>query len=173
MMTNKELPKVFLRALEPEDLNLIYEVENDECIWDMGVTNVPYSKYLLLDYISSATGDIFTDKQVRLIVEDQDHQAIGMVDLMNFDPKHNRAELGIVIKKSFRKKGYGSAAISKIIDYSRNVLHLHQVYCFVAANNESSVRLLQSSGFQKTMLLKEWLFDGKEYHPAYFFQSFL
>lgn len=172
-MTNDTLPKIFLRAMEPEDLHLIYEVENDESIWDMGVTNVPYSKYLLLDYISNATGDIFADKQVRMIVENEAHETIGITDLMDFDPKHNRAELGIVIKKPFRNKGYGQATIAKIVEYSKKVLHLHQIFCFVAEDNEKSCKMLQSSGFQDTMVLKDWLYDGEEYHAAKFFQRFL
>lgn len=171
-MIKDALPKVFLRAMEPEDLHLIYEVENDEGIWDMGVTNVPYSQYLLLDYISNATGDIYADKQVRLIVENEAHEAVGIADLMDFDPKHNRAELGIVIKKPFRKQGYGRASIAKIAEYGKKVLHLHQIFSFVAENNISSVRMLQESGFQKSTVLKDWLFDGKEYHGAYFFQRF-
>lgn len=173
MMKNEVLPEIFLRAMEPEDLHLIYEVENDEGIWDMGVTNVPYSKYLLLEYISNATGDIFADKQVRLIVENGEHEAIGLADLMDFDPKHNRAELGIVIKKAFRHQGYGKATIQKMIEYGRKVLHLHQIFCFVAKTNESSMNMLQDAGFQRSMILKDWLFDGKEYHSAYFFQIFL
>lgn len=171
-MTKDTLPKVFLRAMEPEDLHLIYEVENEEGIWDMGVTNVPYSQYLLLDYISNATGDIYADKQVRLIVENEAHEAVGVADLMDFDPKHNRAELGIVIKKPFRKLGYGRAAIAKMSEYAEKVLHLHQIFCFVAENNIPSRKMLQTSGFQESTLLKEWLFDGKEYHAAYFFQRF-
>lgn len=173
MMKKENLPEVFLRALEPEDLHLIYEVENDEDIWDMGITNVPYSKYLLLDYISNATGDIFADKQVRLIVENKAHEAIGIADLMDFDPKHNRAELGIVIKKPFRNMGYGKATMIKMMKYCKKVIHLHQIFCFVAENNSSSAKMLQDIGFQRSTLLKDWLFDGVEYHSAYFFQIFL
>ena len=61
-----EKPQVKLRALEPEDLNFLYEIENDEMIWNVGLTNVPYSKNLLLDYIASSSGDIFSDKQVQI-----------------------------------------------------------------------------------------------------------
>ena len=33
--------KIHLRALEPEDLDFLYEMENDESLWEMGGTNVP------------------------------------------------------------------------------------------------------------------------------------
>ena len=38
-------PTITLRALEPEDLDALYAIENDTEIWDVGHTNVPYSKY--------------------------------------------------------------------------------------------------------------------------------
>lgn len=93
-----EKPQVKLRALEPEDLNFLYEIENDEMIWNVGLTNVPYSKNLLLDYIASSSGDIFSDKQVRMIIVNERGEDVGMVDLIDFSPAHQRAELGLVIK---------------------------------------------------------------------------
>ena len=94
--------KIRLRALEPEDLDFLYEIENDESLWEVGGTNVPYSRQVLLDYITTATADIYIDKQVRLIVENEQQEAVGIIDLMNFDPRHQRAELGIVIKPQIR-----------------------------------------------------------------------
>ncbi len=61
--------KIFLRALEPEDLDFLYEMENDESLWEVGSTNVPYSRQMLLDYIATACADIYADRQVRFIIE--------------------------------------------------------------------------------------------------------
>ena len=36
---------ISLRALEPEDLELIYRLENDPDIWRWGTTTVPYSRF--------------------------------------------------------------------------------------------------------------------------------
>ena len=44
-----ESNKVRLRAMEPEDLDLLYEIENDIETWHVGAGNVPYSRYLLHD----------------------------------------------------------------------------------------------------------------------------
>ena len=85
------LPVVHLRAMEPEDLDFLYDIENDTNVWQVGVTNVPYSRYLLHDYIAQSTGDIYADGQVRLIVEDDAHQTIGLLDIINFSPTHQRA----------------------------------------------------------------------------------
>lgn len=95
-------PNIRLRALELEDLDFLYHIENDDRLWELGVSNVPYSRRVLLDYITSASADIYVDNQVRLIVENEQNEQVGILDLTDFDPRHHRAELGIVIKRSFR-----------------------------------------------------------------------
>ena len=159
--------------MEPEDLEFLYGIENDDRLWNVGVTNVPYSRSMLLDYITSATGDIFADKQVRLMIDNEVGETIGMVDLMDFSPIHRRAELGLVIRKEHRGRGYASAVLDKIADYGRKVIHLHQIYAIVPEYNEKCIKVLELSDFQKTTRLNAWLFDGKKYSDAIFFQKFL
>ena len=125
------MKKIKLRALEPEDLDLLYTIENDMSLWDVGITNVPYSRYVLHDYIAQAKDDIYSDRQVRLIVENEDGEVVGMADVVNFDPQHRRAELGIVIQKDFRHAGYAFAAVQEVLQYSLHILHLHQVYVII------------------------------------------
>lgn len=165
--------KINLRAMEMEDLDFLYEVENDRSLWGVGCTNVPYSRQMLIDYITSASADIYSDKQVRLIAEDEEHQTVGIVDLVNFDPRHQRAELGLVIRQESRGKGYAREAILQVLAYAKQILHLHQVYAVVSIQNEKAAKMLQATGFECGKTLKEWLFDGENYVDAYIFQSFL
>lgn len=44
--------RVRLRALEPEDLELLYRWENDPELWEVGNTLAPYSRYILKEYIA-------------------------------------------------------------------------------------------------------------------------
>ena len=172
MMNTDQNVRVSLRAMEPEDLDVLFEIENDERDWNVGVTNVPYSRSLLLDYIMNTSGDIYADKQVRLMIENEGKVTVGIVDLVNFSPTHLRAELGLVIKKEFRDRGYGASVVRKVCEYGRNVLHLHQIYAIVPKNNISCSKMLEDVGFQVNMVLKEWLFDGKSYADAQLFQIF-
>lgn len=167
------MKKVCLRAMEPEDLELLYGIENDREQWDVGVTNVPYSRYLLRDYIARATGDIYVDKQVRLMVENTAGQTVGIVDLVDFQPRHLRAEVGIVILREHRRKGYATEAVSELLDYARDVLHLHQLYAVVPERNIPSRRLFTKNGFHASMELKDWLRDGDGYQRALVMQTFL
>ena len=164
------MSKIKLRAIEPEDLDLLYQIENDTSLWNVGCTNVPYSRYTLHDYIANSSDDIYADRQLRLIIEREDGGTVGMIDLMNFSPQHLRAEVGIVILNSERRKGYGLAALHQLCVYARQVLHLHQLYGIVADGNESALRLFEKADFQQQSVLHEWLFDGKNYKDAVIMQ---
>ena len=52
--------------MEPEDLDTLYTLENDRTVWGVSATNVPYSRSVLIDYITSSKSDIYADRQVRL-----------------------------------------------------------------------------------------------------------
>jgi len=167
------LPYVHLRAIEPEDLDNLYAIENDTSLWNVGATSVPYSRYTLYEYIANSRNDIYTDRQVRLMIENEERQIVGIIDLINYDPKHQRAEVGIVIKKCFRAKGYGQAAMMKIRHYALDILHIHQLYACVNESNVESKRMFEKCGFVQFCELKDWLFDGKAYNKALLMQLFL
>ena len=76
--------KIRLRAMEPEDLDVLYQIENNQKLWDVGTTNVPYSRFALQNYIVSQTNDIFADRQLRLMIENEEGQTIGIIDIINF-----------------------------------------------------------------------------------------
>lgn len=167
------IPTIYLRATEPDDLDSLFEIENDMEIWDVGATNVPYSRYVLYDYIANTKNDIYADRQARLMIEDEQHNTVGIVDFINFDPKNQKTEIGIVIKKKYRNRGLALATLTKIKEYSLSVLHLHQIYAYVNSDNKHSLQMFEKCGFIKSATLKDWLFDGKKYHEAILMQLFL
>lgn len=167
------MKRINLRPVEPEDLELLYALENDMQLWTVGQTNVPYSRYLLREYVASNTCDIYADRQMRLMVEDLEGNVVGIVDITNFEPQHNRAELGLVVLEQYRHHGYGKEIIDCILDYSRRIIHLHQLYAVIAADNTASLNLFSSLGFQVTHELTDWLYDGEKYGSAVFLQLFL
>lgn len=165
-------PTVHLRAIEPEDLDMLYRIENDVNLWQVGVTNVPYSRYALHDYVANASGDIYADHQVRLIIENDRKEVVGIADVVNFDPGNRRAEIGLVIEKPFRGQGYGYSTMLELSRYALNVLHLHQLYAVIDAANDNCLQLFRQLGFQESASLKDWLFNGREYHDAIVMQTF-
>lgn len=164
---------VRLRAMEPEDLDMLYGIENDSEVWDVGENNVPYSRYILHDYIAHAQADIYVDRQVRMVIVSAEGTAVGVVDVVNFSPTHRRAEVSIIIMKAHRHKGYGQAALLQVMAYAQHTLHLHQLYAVVGEGNEASEALFRKVGFVPQTSLTDWLYDGRQYHSATLMQRIL
>ncbi|MGI6320000.1 MAG: GNAT family N-acetyltransferase [Bacteroidales bacterium] len=150
--------KITLRPIEPSDVDLLYKWENDPKIMKVSHNLTPFSKHILTEYINSAHQDIYTVKQLRLIIEiAETKRAIGTIDLFDFDPQHKRAGIGILIDEDFQNQGYGFQTLEEIKDYSKNTLGLHQLYCNIAINNKNSISLFEKSGFVQCGLKKDWL----------------
>jgi len=167
---------VRLRAAEPEDLELAYNLENDVRLWQYGSTSAPYSRFALKQFLEQNTADIFADKQVRLTVDvrlretasaadDSRWTAVGFVDLNDFDPLHNRAELGMALLPGYEGRGIGQRALAQLIDYAA-AIHLHTIYAIIAEDNKKASRIFELAGFTPSAHLCDWLFDGTEYHDA-------
>lgn len=153
-----------LRAIEPSDIDVLYQWENDTETWMVSNTQSPFSRFVLEQYITSSHQDIYSVKQLRLIICNEENKAIGSIDLFDFDPNHLRAGVGILIaEKADRKKGYASEALSLLMDYCFSVLNLHQLYCNITIDNEPSILLFQKHGFQITGMKKQWVRDGESF----------
>ncbi len=163
---------IYLRALEPEDLEFIYAIENDEDIWEVSNTQTPYSKFLIRQYLENAHQDIYEAKQLRLaICTNTSDKAIGLIDLFEFDPKNNRAGIGIVIQNvEDRSKGYGKEALGLVIDFSFTQLQLHQLFANIGVENSSSLNLFAIFGFQKIGVKKDWIYTNNNYQDEAIFQ---
>ena len=62
---------IMLRALEPEDLELLYEWENNEIYWTLSNTVAPFSKFILKRYLENSHKNIYETGQLRL--DDRPH----------------------------------------------------------------------------------------------------
>ena len=132
---------IYLRALEPTDLDFLYQLENDTSIWEISGTLRPYSKKVLRLYLENAHRDIYEVKQLRLCICDKDDQCIGLIDVFDFDPKNRRAGIGIVIANpDNRNKGIGAEALDLLCDYAFSVLDLHQLYANILEENHPGGR---------------------------------
>ncbi|MBW3520459.1 GNAT family N-acetyltransferase [Flavobacterium sp. NKUCC04_CG] len=155
---------VYLRALEPDDLEFVYQLENEEALWEVSNTQTPYSRFLIHQYLENAHLDIYETKQLRLVICLQaSKEAVGLIDLFDFDPKNQRAGIGIVInKQENRLQGIGSEALELLINYAFHHLHLHQLYANISTDNMSSERLFIKFGFQCIGVKKDWIRVGTD-----------
>ena len=153
---------IFLRALESEDINYLFSIENNEKYWSISDSQIPFSRYLLNRYLKNSNMDIYEAKQLRLVITDFQNITIGLIDLFDIDFKNNRAGVAIIINEKMRSKGFAKEALELLIQYSKTHLSLHQLYCNILEDNTHSVNLFKSVEFKQVGLKKDWIkFDGK------------
>lgn len=161
-----------LRAPEPEDLDLLYKWENDTTIWENGASIVPFSRYSIKQYLIDYKHDIYTDKQLRLMISlKETNVPIGTVDLYDYDPFHGRAGVGILIENNLRRKGYGLQALHLLEEYAFRFLHLNQLYAIIPEKNSKSIQLFTKAAYRQTGLLEKWLVSDGSYYNAVVMQK--
>ena len=106
---NIEGRTIRLRAVEPGDVDLMYEWENDCDIWPVSGTTEPFSRHQLERFVERHQDivGVLCDGQLRLIIETLlSSKPVGAIDLFEYDPIHRRAGIGILIyEQSDRGRG--------------------------------------------------------------------
>jgi len=150
---------VYLRALEPTDLDFLFQLENNEAVWEVSNTTSPFSRFVLKQYLENSHKDIYEAKQLRLVIcISESNKAIGCIDLFNFEPKHKRVGVGILIASEENKqKGFSFEALQLLKNYVFSHLELHQIYAGIIEDNTASIKLFEKAGFIKTGTKKDWI----------------
>ncbi len=168
-MISLQAKNIKLRALEPEDLDFLFQTENNTLFWEVSGTQAPFSKYILSQYLANAHQDIYEAKQLRLIIEYKE-KPIGMIDLFDFDPKNHHAGIGIILLKEFQNKGYASESLGLFIKYAFNTLNLHQLYANITTDNVNSIKLFTTHHFNLVGVKKDWIFTKNTYKDENLYQ---
>ena len=173
MMTLKG-KDIELRALEPSDLDFLYLLENDESVWEVSNTTTPFSKFILKQYLENSHRDIFDVKQLRLVISlASENKPIGFIDLFDFEPKHHRVGLGVVIfSEEDRGKGFAFQSIEMVCNYAFLHLDVHQVYANITEDNTKSIELFKKAGFLSSGMKKDWISSEGQYKNEMIFQLF-
>jgi len=169
MRTNK----IHLRALEIDDLEFLFDIENDRKLWKISYTILPFSKNHLKKYIKESNLDIFSEKQFRFVISLENKVPIGLIDLFDFDPVNHRAGIGIVIKEMHRNNGYALESIKLIEDISIKKLQIHQLYVNIGIDNKISLDLFKNLGYVEVGIKKDWNYFEGHYTDEVLFQKIL
>lgn len=167
-------PDILLRKLEPDDLPLLYQWENDADTWLDGDTHNPLSQEDLRDYIMRTTGDIFRDGQLRLMIclaSDStadtplkggavSAEPVGCIDLYDVDVRNRKAAVAIYIAPNRRGEGIASQALMQLKSYVVNTLCFRLLYALVRKSNQASESLFLSAGFERVAVLPKWINEG-------------
>ena len=163
---------LYLRALEPEDLEVLYKWENDTEVWKFGSAMSPYSKFALRQYIADAQTDIFQSKQLRFMITlHEGNTTVGTIDLYDFDALNSRCGVGIYIDSRSRKNRFALQALNLLISYAFHFLKINQLYAVIPESNYASIKLLHSSGFTTSGILQQWASYENEFENAIIVQK--
>ena len=171
-MFNLNKMKLRLRALEPSDLEMMYDIENDESLWVYSNTTSPFSKHTLKNFIENSHLDILDHKQVRLVIYD-DSNSYGFIDLFDYNHISRRAGIGIVIFERFRSKGFGSLSLKLIEEHVLNHVPIHQLYANISSDNFESISLFKKNGYCRVGIKKDWVFYKNKFNDVVLFQKIL
>lgn len=152
-----------LRPLEPEDLSLVYEIENDPAMWEVGTPAGPYSKFALRQYLAQEPQDLFERGELRLVITTDAGEAAGLLDLLRYSPTDRSAEVGIAVRRAYRSQGLALQALHQLASHCLNLLNLRQLYARVAVGNTASRHLFAEAGYEDVATLPQWHYAGGRY----------
>lgn len=163
-----------LRAVEPSDVDAMYVWENDAAMWHVSASTAPCSRRALAELVEQMRYDIYAARQLRLIIESVEGEAVGAVDLYDFDPQNLNAGVGILVyPEEQRGRGFASEALQIVERYAREVLHLHQLWCCVGADNGASIALFCGAGYEQVGIKREWRRTANGYEDEVMFQKII
>ena len=162
-----------LRALEPYDLDILYDTENDKSLWKYSNTSSPFSKHSLKKFIENSHLDIIEHKQVRLVLSDKNNLPFGFIDLFKYDMINKRAGVGVIIFEKYRSRGLGSISLDLIENYVKKYIPIHQLYANISSENIESIKLFEKHNYLKVGNKKDWIYYNNKYLDELLYQKIL
>jgi diamine N-acetyltransferase len=162
-----------LRALEPDDIDILYDTENDKSLWKYSNTSSPFSKHSLKKFIENSHLDIIEHKQVRLVLSDKNNSPFGFIDLFKYDMINKRAGVGVIIFEKYRSRGFGSISLDLIENYVKKYIPIHQLYANISSENIESIKLFEKHNYLKVGNKKDWIYYNNKYFNELLYQKIL
>lgn len=76
-----------------------------------------------------------------------DGEKAGLVELVEINHVHRRAEFQIIISPEYQGKGLATRAAKLAMDYGFTVLNLYKLYLIVDKENEKAIHIYRKLGF--------------------------
>lgn len=153
---------LILRPLEREDLRFVHELDNNETVMHYWFEE-PYEAFVEL-------ADLYDrhihDQSERRFIAETAGERVGLVELVEINHIHRRAEFQIIIAPAHQGKGYATAATRLAMDYAFTVLNLYKLYLIVDCANERAVKVYAKLGFTEEGRLREEFFVDGEYRDV-------
>ncbi|MBK5074486.1 spermidine N1-acetyltransferase [Budviciaceae bacterium CWB-B4] len=155
-------PSVKLRPLEREDLRFVHQLDNNASVMRYWFEE-PYEAFVEL---SDLYDKHIHDQSERRFIIEADNNRVGLVELVEINHIHRRAEFQIIIDPAWQGHGYASAAARSAMEYGFSVLNLYKLYLIVDRENEKAIHIYTKLGFETEGILKHEFFINGEYRDT-------
>lgn len=156
-----------LRAVEPEDVELMFDVETDSSQWKVNGIMAPVSRHLLLQYALSYSAAPDKEGQLRLIIETKSTDRsfpIGVADVFEIDALNGNASVAIYILPKYRNCGSGTESVEILSCYCRDILNLNVITARISSCNPASIRMFEKASFVTAGSIPRWFREGDTTH---------
>ncbi|KOO46018.1 acetyltransferase [Priestia koreensis] len=151
------IPTVNLRELQLKDAEDRYTWCLDKEVTkhlNMPEKYPPFTKEETASWIQMCIDKTNGYEQKAIVTEEGVH--IGWVDFKNMDPLNHHAELGIAIgDKRYWRKGYGIAAMNKMLSFGFRELNLNKIWLRVEVDNEKAIKSYKRIGYVEEGILRQ------------------
>jgi len=154
---------VLLRPLERGDLHFVHQLNNNRSVMGYWFEE-PYESFVELEELFRK--HIHDQSERRFIVEDGEGTRVGLVELVEIDHLHRRAEFLVMVSPDHQRRGYARAATTLAINYAFRVLNLYKLFLLVDVDNAPAIHIYESLGFQREGVLVDEFFSDGRYRSA-------
>lgn len=142
-------PRLILRALQPSDLDDLYEYASDPEIDHY----VPWEHYKNIEEARENLNEFLADYEqhgmgARGIEHRTDQKLIGIINFSCPHPINRRVEVGYTISRAYWGQGLATEAAKALIEFGFEKMNLARIEAVVMPEHLASARVLEKSGMQ-------------------------
>ena len=153
--------KCYLSPIDVNDAEKFTEWLNDT---EVLINLQLYNSVISLENEKAFLSDLAKDHNYS-IVDLKTNELIGTCGFVEIDYVNQTAQIGVFIgNKNFWNKGYGTEALSLLIDYGFRALNLHNIMLRVYEYNKGAIRCYEKIGFKQIGIRREAVQRNLEKH---------
>ncbi|GMO70616.1 MAG: GNAT family protein [Treponemataceae bacterium] len=155
--------KCYLSPIDPNDAEKFTEWLND---LEITVTLQLYNSIINVENEKGFLNDLSKTHNYS-IIDLEKNELIGNCGFLDIDYLNQTAEAGIFIgNKKYWNKGYGTEALTLLMDYGFKALNLHNIQLRVYGYNTRAQKCYEKIGFKKIGIRREALYRNLEKHDV-------
>ncbi|MGP4061860.1 GNAT family N-acetyltransferase [Halobacillus sp. H74] len=158
--------RVYLRPIESEDLDFFYR----NALWDkegrrLTGTQAVFTRSAVQDWFDRISKDA---SRIDLVICLQEtDQLIGDIAMLEIDQQNRKAIVRIsIFDKDFWGDGYGTEAMSLLLEFGFEIMNLNRIGLDVFAYNKRGMQSYKKLGFIEEGRIREDLFYNGAYHDS-------